>query len=415
MTGQKRFIGFGFGPIQAGLFLYEAQASGRFGALTVAEIDADLVALLREAGGVCTLNFAGPTGVRRARVGPIEILNPRVAADRALLVERTAEADEAATAVPSVAFYEGPEGSIAWTLAQGLARRARPEPLFVYTAENNNYAAEILREKVAACAADAAGKAEFLNTVIGKMSGVVSGGEQVRALGLAPIREGADRAFLVEEFNRILVSRPGRPGRALEVFAEKGDLIPFEEAKLFGHNAAHALLAYLCRALDLEYIADAPRVPGLLPFVRDAFILESGTALIRKHEGIDPLFTPDGYAAYADDLLARMTMPSLSDAVARVGRDPDRKLGFDDRLIGTLRLCLGLGSEGARFAFGAAAAYAWKDAAATADTDIYRELTRMWGREDERLAQPLRAAWRRFNEWRERGRPDLTRCWNEVR
>lgn len=415
MAGQKRFIGFGFGPIQAGLFLYEAQASGRFGALTVAEIDADLVAMLREAGGVYTLNIAGPSGVRRARVGPLEILNPRVAADRVLLVERTAEADEAATAVPSIACYEGAEGSIAWTLAQGLAMRAGPDPLFVYTAENHNYAAEILREKVAACAADAAGKAEFLNTVIGKMSGVVAGREHIAALALAPLREGADRAFLVEEFNRILVSRPSRPGRALEVFAEKDDLIPFEEAKLFGHNAAHALLGYLCRALDLEFIADAAGVPGLVPFVRDAFVLESGTALTRKYEGVDPLFTPGGYAAYAEDLLARMTMRSLSDTVARVGRDPERKLGYDDRLIGTLRLCLGLGSEGARFAFGAAAAFAWKNAEATDDTDIYGELTRLWGREDERLAPPLRAAWRRFREWRKRGRPDLVQFWSETR
>ncbi len=413
MTGLKKFVGFGLGPIQSGLFLYEAQACGRFDTLTVAEIDADLVALLREGGGFYTLNVAGPHGIRRVQVGPIEMLDPGDPGDRALLLDRVAQADEAATAVPSVAFYDRGEASIARSLADGLSRRTQAAPLIVYAAENNNCAAEILREKVAAYAPAAVADAEFLDTVIGKMSGVVRGAAEIPALGLAPIREGADRAFLVEEFNRILVSRPRHATRALDVFAEKDDLLPFEEAKLFGHNAAHALLAYIANALGIAYIADSKSVPGLIPFVRSAFIEESGDALIRKHGAVDPLFTTAGYAAYADDLLARMTMRSLSDSVARVGRDPERKLGYEDRLIGTLRLCLTHHTGGERFAFGAAAAFAWRDPAASASTDIYTELSRLWGKEDAQLAQPLRAAWRRFCAWRERSRPNLTRFWNE--
>jgi mannitol-1-phosphate 5-dehydrogenase len=414
MTGRKKFVGFGFGPIQGGLFLYEAQASGRFGALTVAEVDADLVALLRDSGGVYTLNIAGPHGIRRVQVGPIELLNPRIEADRALLVERVAAADEAATAVPSVAFYDGAEGSIAWTLARGLAARTHAAPLIIYAAENNNHAAAILGQKIAARAPGVLRGAEILDTVIGKMSGVVRGTREIPALGLTPMCPGADRAFLVEEFNRILVTRPQRAARALDVFAEKDDLLPFEEAKLYGHNAAHALLAYACHALELAYVADAIDVPGLVPFVRDAFTAEAGAALIRAHAGIDPLFTPEGFAAYADDLLARMTMRSLSDSVARVGRDPERKLAYDDRLIGTLRLCLKHGTGGERFAFGAAAAYAWKDPAASAATDLYTALVRLWGREDAALAAPLRAAWGRFCIWRERARPNLAHFWNGL-
>jgi hypothetical protein len=62
---------------------------------------------------------------------------------------------------------------------------------------------------------------------------------------------------------------------------------------------------------------------------------------------------------------------------------------------------------------GAAAALAWKDPAATASTDLYSELTRLWGKEDAQLAQPLRTAWRRFCAWRERARPNLMRFWSE--
>jgi mannitol-1-phosphate/altronate dehydrogenase len=71
---------------------------------------------------------------------------------------------------------------------------------------------------------------------------------------------------------------------------------------------------------------------------------------------VDPLFTQAGFTAYVDDLLVRMTNPFLKDAVDRVTRDNRRKLGWDDRLIGTMRLALGQGIQPERYARGAAAA-----------------------------------------------------------
>ena len=49
LAGRRTFVGFGFGPIQTGLFLSEAFASCRFGRLVVAEVMADLVAAIRGA------------------------------------------------------------------------------------------------------------------------------------------------------------------------------------------------------------------------------------------------------------------------------------------------------------------------------------------------------------------------------
>ena len=139
---------------------------------------------------------------------------------------------------------------------------------------------------------------------------------------------------------------------------EKEDLLPFEEAKLYGHNATHALAAYLCSVRGLAHIADLRHDPDLLGFIRDAFLEESGEALIRKHAGKDRLFTPDGYREYADDLLERMTNPYLQDSVERVGRDPHRKLGWDDRLVGTMRVALQQNVVPRRYALGTAAALA---------------------------------------------------------
>ena len=111
----------------------------------------------------------------------------------------------------------------------------------------------------------------------------------------------------------------------------------------------------------VQRVADLRQFPDMIEFIRAAFIKESGEALIRRHSGLDPLFTREGYREYAEDLLERMLNPYLQDTMERVGRDPERKLGWDDRLAGTIRIALGQGIAARRFAVGAAAALAVLD------------------------------------------------------
>lgn len=370
LTGKRTFVGFGFGAIQAGLFLYEAFHSGQFGRLVVAEIRPDMVRAVRSAGGSFSVNIAHPDRVESACVGPVEILDPETGEDRRRLIEAVAGADEIATAVPSVHHYVSDSpGSVHRILAQGLSGKASSggAASILYAAENNNQAAEILEASVLQAVPPDAGPAvlsrcRFLNTVIGKMSGSISSAPNTQECRLAPVAPGFAGIFLVEEFNRILISRipPGSVFlRGITCFQEKDDLLPFEEAKLYGHNATHALAAYMGAVLGVRLVADLRRFPDLMAFLRAAFLEESGKALIRKHAGVDPLFTADGYRTYADDLLARMVNPFLLDSIERVGRDPERKLAWDDRLIGTMRLAHSVGIEPRRYALGAAAALAW--------------------------------------------------------
>ncbi|OUC09354.1 hypothetical protein RY27_03370, partial [Litorilinea aerophila] len=86
LRGARTFVGLGFGAIQAGLFLYEAWASGAFGRLVVAEIRPELVAAVREAGGYYHLNIAHAHGIEQVQVGPVEIYNPQLPAHREALV-----------------------------------------------------------------------------------------------------------------------------------------------------------------------------------------------------------------------------------------------------------------------------------------------------------------------------------------
>ena len=103
-------------------------------------------------------------------------------------------------------------------------------------------------------------------------------------------------------------------------------------------------------------MSDVAADAELMTVARDAFLLESGAALIARRGGTDNLFTPEGYQAYADDLLARMVNPYLRDRIERVTRDPRRKLGWDDRLVGTMRIALEAGIAPHRFARAARAA-----------------------------------------------------------
>jgi mannitol-1-phosphate 5-dehydrogenase len=355
------YVGFGFGPIQSALFLYEAYRSGNFKRLVVAEVLDETVRAIRESHGRYAINIAGNTRITRHEVTGVEIYNPGNPDDRLAILETLASADEVATCLPSVDLFDvGAATSVARLLAEGLSKHAGAKPVLLYAAENHNHAAEILIEKVSAYLPSLARLPyQALNTVIGKMSGVIADPAQIKALKLATITPTLPKAILVEEFNRILISRVTLPGasRGITAFVEKDDLLPFEEAKLYGHNAVHALIGYLAQLRGLRVMSEAAADPVIMKIARAAFIEESGGALTRRHARLgDPLFTPGGYRAYAEDLLDRMTRATLNDLVARICRDPARKLGYDDRFYGTMRVALEQGIQPVNLAMGAAAA-----------------------------------------------------------
>lgn len=381
------FVGFGFGPIQAGLFLVEAFASGNFDRLVVAEIVPEVVAAVRRAGGF-TVNIGHADHISAQTVAPVEIYNPTETTDRTQLVEAVARASELATALPSVATYAvGGANSVATILAEGLLRKLEIEgpPAVIYTGENHTRAAELLTEAVSGALpamrrADALHRVQFLDTIIGKMSGAPE-----ESADLQQITPDLTRAFLVEAFNRIYISQIQRPNndplwrgfrRGIELFIEQPDLTPFAEAKLYCHNAGHALAAYLAHQLGFRRIDELRQRPDVLDFVRAAMVEESGAALCTRFAGVDPLFTPEGVQAYSDDLIMRMTNPFVRDTVARVGRDPARKLSWDDRLVGAMRRAMQAGATPRRYALGVAAALAWLDIRPEQAAAYLRELWR---------------------------------------
>ena len=372
----KNFVGFGFGPIQSALVGYEAQCSGNFSSLTIAEVDQGLVDAVRANDSTVHINIAHADRLEPADLTELQLLNPTVEADCPALAQAVRDADELATAVPSVDFYEK---GIAQTLAANIDDS---KPRILYACENNNYAARHLNDAIAKFGSIPA-NFQILNTVIGKMSGVIADCATIEELGLVRMTPGSDKAVLVEAFNAIQIDRITLDGfaRGIPVFEEKADLLPFEEAKLFGHNAIHALLGYLAAERGYSAMSDIAADSELLEIGRTAFIDECGAALIGKYAGTgDELFTPTGFRDYAEDLLIRMHNPFLQDAVARICRDPQRKLSWDDRLVGTMHLALTQGVDPLKMARGVLAALRFRqpDTEITA-SGVEATLREIWG------------------------------------
>ena len=204
------FVGIGLGPIQTGIFLAGA-AKGGFDRIVIAEVNDKLKAAVNAVGSV-TVNIAADDRVYTEVYENVEVYNPNDPEDVKKLIDAAAEASELATALPSVKFY----AYCAPWLREGFARQ--PERTrFFYTAENNNHAAEELEKAMGVKFPNT----YYLNTVIGKMSGVAPASKE--RPGLAP---EAENGHLVEEFNTIYISKcPGIENRKVQNLYVKDDLL----------------------------------------------------------------------------------------------------------------------------------------------------------------------------------------------
>ena len=139
------FVGFGFGPIQSGLFIAEAFAGGNFSRIVIAEIDQNLVDAVRKNEGSYFVNIATKDNIVTQCIEGIEIYNPTVESDRTKLLAALSEATEIVTSLPSVNFYDMGSSSVANLIVEGL-NNSSACGIIIYTAENNNHAAEILEK-----------------------------------------------------------------------------------------------------------------------------------------------------------------------------------------------------------------------------------------------------------------------------
>lgn len=139
----------------------------------------------------------------------------------------------------------------------------------------------------------------------------------------------------VERFHEWIVEEPklkgGRPDIPGMQFTD--NLTAYVQRKLFTLNTGHAMTAYLGYLRDFETIDQAISDPKIKESVIKA-MHESGAALCKKHG-----FCPKKHAEYIEKIEKRFENPHVHDETTRVGREPLRKLGQGDRLVGPVKMC----------------------------------------------------------------------------
>lgn len=308
------------------------------------DVDRALVAALNERGRYC-IELAADDGSVDFAVERVRALTPDDPAAAAAL----AGADLAATAV-GVNFLAGTAPLLAAGLLQ-RARRSPGRPLDVLICENMPGAAGFLRGEVARhLPPESHGLLDGLGLVetsIGRMVPVVT-----------PERRAADPLRVwVEPYCELPVDAAGFRGPVPDL----AHLLPrspfgyYIQRKLFIHNAGHALAAYLGYLAGHTFLWEA-MADRLIATETAAAMAENARALGREH-GIPVQEILD----HAADLRRRFANRALGDTVARVGRDPLRKLSPGDRLVGAARLVMRHGGDPSGMAKGIAAALLFRE------------------------------------------------------
>jgi len=145
----------------------------------------------------------------------------------------------------------------------------------------------------------------------------------------------------VEEYAVLPVDKDGFKGDIPDLVG----LVPFSpfgfyiKRKLFIHNMAHAMCAYLGWQKGCAYISDAMDIPEIYDSARESMMTVAKA--LNKEYGV-PV---EELEAHVDDLLLRFKNRALKETVARVAGDPIRKIRRDDRLVGAALYALESGYD----------------------------------------------------------------------
>jgi mannitol-1-phosphate 5-dehydrogenase len=269
-----------------------------------------------------------------------------LAQDRKRVAHEIAEADCLGTAVGKNVL-----ASIIPNLAEGLALRYRRygvRPVDCVICENILDGAALIRSQLKPLLPEFPFEEMLglVETSIGKMVPIMP----------ADVQRSDPLLVYAEAYNTLICDKKGFIGKipAVPGLDPKENMKAYVERKSFIHNLGHAMIAYLefVEKKGYVYTWEAVRDKPLRSRA-EAAMWESGRALMRAYP--DEFHEKD-QDEHIQNLLKRFGNVHLGDTIFRVGRDIQRKLAYDDRLIGSMRFDLEHGVEPAVTGQGAAAA-----------------------------------------------------------
>jgi mannitol-1-phosphate 5-dehydrogenase len=322
----KQAVMFGAGNIGRGFIGQLFSESGY--AVTFVDVAETLIEALN-ARQCYTISLVDNERTEKIDVGPVRALH---ASDVDAVVDAIAGTSVMATAVGARALP-----FVAPNIAAGVRRRMQAgvkEPFNCIVCENLKGAAGILRAQVrehltSGAQAYLSSHLGFVDTVIGRM-----------VPPLTPEMSAQDpSAIRVEPYKELPVDRSGFVGPIPPIAAmeARDHFSRYTARKLYVHNCGHATLAYLGYLKGYTYGYEALTDLGISSALGEVW-RESIAGQVRAY-GAEAAWLE----AHAQDLRVRFANRALGDTVFRLGRDPVRKLGPDDRLVAPARLAQAAG------------------------------------------------------------------------
>ncbi|MFZ7201179.1 mannitol-1-phosphate 5-dehydrogenase [Avibacterium avium] len=285
-----------------------------------ADVNDDVIRLLQEQKSY-NVKVVGEKVNRIEQVSNVTGVNSK---DENALIDLFKQVDLVTTAVgPNVLKI------IASTIAKGLVARleaGNKQPLNIIACENMVRGTTFLKEQVFQYLDEK--QQQQVDALVGFVDSAV---DRI----VPPVQGDPQDPLLVtvEEFSEWIVDKTQFKGPIPKIagMEQTDNLMAFVERKLFTLNTGHAVTAYYGKLKGYQFVKESIEDPQVRAFVK-AVMEESGEVLIKRYG-----FDPQAHAAYIEKILARFANPYLVDDVDRVGREPLRKLSYNDRLIKPLR------------------------------------------------------------------------------
>lgn len=318
----KKVVVFGAGATgrgHVGLLAWQAGAEVVF-----VDIDEELIGKLQEKGSYQVKLYDNKSS-QEITVDSARYLHAK---DRALVAGEIADAALVLTAV-----FDQNLSDVAITVAQAarLCReRGRSVPLNFIACENMQNSSSSLGAHVMKQldGTDPAWCAEWFGFPDCMISRVV------------PRPEPDPLVIIAESYNEWTTRRDAFKGEPLS-WLEALELVDNQDArlerKLFMHNGGHANCGYFGFHYGHRFVHEAVADPRVAERVAGACD-QIGEVVRRKHG-----FAPKEIKDYKNDLYRRGAIAEMRDQILRVVRQPLRKLGPKERLIGPARLAVEYG------------------------------------------------------------------------
>ena len=285
-----------------------------------ADVNDTVIDLLKSQGSY-NVKIVGDSVNTVEKVSNVSAVNSK---DENALIALFNEVDLVTTAVgPNVLKI------ISATVAKGLTARfaaGNHKPLNIIACENMVRGTTFLKEQVFAHLSPE--QQAYAEQCVGFVDSAVD-----RIVPPVQTDERDPLLVTVEEFSEWIVDQTQFKGDIPKVNGMEltDNLMAFVERKLFTLNTGHAVTAYYGKLKGYRFVKESIEDENVKAFVK-AVMQESGAVLIKRYG-----FDSQAHAAYIEKILKRFANPYLVDDVDRVGREPLRKLSYNDRLIKPLR------------------------------------------------------------------------------